>query len=279
MPRVGKTWSGGFVVATAMCTDSAILGQSLPKKRAIHTSPSRKSLCLWARTFPTQGRAPRLGSQDPRMTPVTAKTPRLLDQADLANIVGGAFMQGHAGTDTLTGTAQGDAIFGGGGNDVLAGGAGNDQAYGEAGNDAIRGGYGDDRLDGGYGNDSLDGGSGRDAVFGGDGNDSLDGGVGDAASDTAEGGGGNDVFVWAPGDGSDDFRGGTGQDTLNVLDMTLAELKGAVQVEGGADLRMVETSSGVSFVNAAGDPVAFTGTIAWKGETLRFADIERIMLG
>ena len=74
-----------------------------------------------------------------------------------------------------------------------------------------------DQLRGGRGNDLLVGRLGPDTLTGGDGDDVLVGGT-ERGSDAAAfpnfdvaygGGGGDDAFIWAPGDGSDAFVGGS----------------------------------------------------------------------
>lgn len=75
----------------------------------------------------------------------------------------------------------------------------------------------DDLLIGGLGVDILLGGSGDDILIGGteDFNSSVDGDeTGSDNRDKAFGQGGNDVFIWAPGDGSDFFDGGDGIDVV-----------------------------------------------------------------
>ena len=81
-------------------------------------------------------------------------------------------------------------------------------------------------LQGGDSNDVLIGSLGVDVLLGGDGNDIIIGGTEDFNSsvdgddlgadnrDRAFGGNGDDVFIWAPGDGSDFFDGGEGTDVL-----------------------------------------------------------------
>jgi hypothetical protein len=75
----------------------------------------------------------------------------------------------------------------------------------------------DDILIGGLGVDVLVGYSGDDIIIGGteDFNSSVDGDAkGSDNRDRAFGNEGNDVFIWAPGDGSDFFDGGEGTDVL-----------------------------------------------------------------
>lgn len=65
--------------------------------------------------------------------------------------------------------------------------------------------------------DLLIGRLGVDVMFGNDGNDVLIGGsehFNPQNRDRAFGGPGNDIFIWAPGDGSDFFDGGPGEDVL-----------------------------------------------------------------
>lgn len=99
----------------------------------------------------------------------------------------------------------------------------NPQGPGGSPNQSIRGG---DVLQGSAADDVIIGGLGVDVLLGGDGNDVLIGGTEDFNSsvngdelgsdnrDRAFGGNGDDVFIWAPGDGSDFFDGGTGTDVL-----------------------------------------------------------------
>jgi Ca2+-binding RTX toxin-like protein len=145
-------------------------------------------------------------------------------------------------------------------------------------------------VDGGAGNDTINGGNGADTLLGGDGNDRIDGNGG---LDTAFLGAGDDVFVWDPGDGSDNVDGGAGSDELLfngaagaenytlsaggdgllltrvqgniVMDMTGVE-KVTLNTLGGADVINVNnpTGSGLTLfnlnlgVNGAGDGAADT---------------------
>ena len=72
---------------------------------------------------------------------------------------------------------------------------------------------------GALGVDVLIGGDNDDVLIGGteDFNSSVDGdGLGADNRDKAFGAGGNDMFIWAPGDGSDFFDGGEGVDVLTL---------------------------------------------------------------
>jgi RTX calcium-binding nonapeptide repeat (4 copies) len=78
--------------------------------------------------------------------------------------------------------------------------------------DVLLGGSGNDVIFGLNGDDVIDGGPGNDIILGG-----PDGGQppgGPPNSDIMFGGSGNDVNLWAPGDGSEAFIGGTGRDAL-----------------------------------------------------------------
>jgi len=99
----------------------------------------------------------------------------------------------------------------------------NPQGPGGSPNQSLRSGdvlQGDERPDviiGGLGIDLLLGEGGDDVLIGGteDFNSSVDGDDrGSDNRDRAFGGDGNDVFIWAPGDGSDFFDGGEGTDVV-----------------------------------------------------------------
>jgi Ca2+-binding RTX toxin-like protein len=202
-----------------------------------------------------------------------------LDDDALSKVVGGAFQQGTAGSETLQGGSEADVIFAGGGNDTAVTGAGNDQAFGEGGNDYIHTGSGNDLAYGGMGNDTINGGSGQDQLQGESGNDFLDGGAGDRAADLAFGGEGSDSFIWAPGDGNDQFQGGAGIDTLNVVGMSMNDLQSALTLEANAGLQMHVNNNVVTFTDASGNPATFGGVINFGGETMRFSEVEQIRLG
>lgn len=74
--------------------------------------------------------------------------------------------------------------------------------------DVLTGDDDDDLLIGGLGGDVLLGGRGDDVMIGGPEH------FNPLGRDRAFGGRGDDVFLWAPGDGSDSFEGGQGEDTV-----------------------------------------------------------------
>lgn len=83
--------------------------------------------------------------------------------------------------------------------------------------DVLQGGPADDVIIGALGVDVIDAGDGNDVMIGGteDFNSNVDGdGNGSDNRDRAFGGSGTDLFIWAPGDGSDFFDGGPGTDVV-----------------------------------------------------------------
>lgn len=141
-----------------------------------------------------------------------------------AAVVGGSFIRGGPGRDTLVGSSRNDTIHGdngndyitggnggGRGNDLLYGGNGNDQLYGGLHNDTLRGGNGNDVLRGQQDNDRLVPGAGADRVRGGSGNDRI-------FADGAEGGGIFDDLNG--GDGDDDARA-DGNDVLTQIEQMI----------------------------------------------------------
>ncbi|WP_165694167.1 calcium-binding protein [Teichococcus deserti] len=197
----------------------------------------------------------------------------------LEKVVGGAFVQGTAGADNIVTGNENDVVLAGAGNDHVATGVGHDQVQGQDGNDVIDTGAGNDLAFGGAGHDYINGGQGSDQLYGEDGNDILDGGAGDGAADLAFGGAGDDTFIWAPGDGNDQFEGGPGNDTLRVVGMSMHDLQSALNQEGRSDLTIRVQGNGITFVDAHGQPATFNGSINVGGETMRFSNIEKITLG
>ncbi|THD58620.1 NF038122 family metalloprotease [Phenylobacterium sp.] len=157
----------------------------------------------------------------------------------------GAFVDGYAGSYTVsiaqtggqvTPPGAGMVLTGTGGDDSLVGGAGNDTITAGSGHNVLRGGQGDDiitgssgfsDMNGNMGDDTIHGGSGSNWVVGGQGDDSLVGGggfqdivLGNLGNDTLHagteanvlrGGQGDDVIVGGPG--NDYISGDLGNDT------------------------------------------------------------------
>lgn len=137
---------------------------------------------------------------------------------------------------------------GGLGFDRLIAGDGDDRVSGGAHGDDLFGGFGIDLLFGGTGDDTLQGGPGRDELFGGTMEDVLSGGLN---NDDLTGGGGADVFIFAPGDGSDqitDFVNGT--DRLDLRAFSFAGFAAVVAVsdDTARGLRLDLPGDGVVYV-------------------------------
>ena len=114
---------------------------------------------------------------------------------------------GVSGDNLMAGLLGDDIIYGTDGDDVLRGDRNSrDAQAGEAGgDDLIYGGAGNDRIGGKSGNDTLFGEDGNDRIWGDDGDDILWGGLGNdtLTGDNQSGSVGNDIFVLAPGEGTD----------------------------------------------------------------------------
>jgi hypothetical protein len=109
--------------------------------------------------------------------------------------------------------------------------------------DILQGNANDDLLIGGLGVDILIGADGDDILIGGteDFNSSVDGDeLGSDNRDRAFGQNGNDLFVWAPGDGSDFFDGGEGTDV--IIFGIVGELRDANGLTEGAPFFNVNAS-------------------------------------
>src|SRR6266511_1437840 len=123
-------------------------------------------------------------------------------------LVNGGAVPVLGGTPTVANTAL-IQVFGQGGNDTIT----LNEANGALPRANLFGGAGNDTLTGGSGGDMLFGQGGNDSLFGGAENDVLTGGTGD---DQVFGEAGNDRMIWNPGDGTDLFEGGAGEDTAEV---------------------------------------------------------------
>ena len=119
-------------------------------------------------------------------------------------------LAGTGSQDTLVGASNDDNLNGRGNNDLLSGLGGNDTLLGGGGVDTLEGGTGDDSLNGGSNNDLLLGEVGADTLIGGGGVDTLEGGT---ENDSLSGGNNNDLLLGQGGD--DTLIGGNGADTLN----------------------------------------------------------------
>lgn len=159
------------------------------------------------------GRIAALWSQQDAVTTQSETVTQILDPRDHAiDLTGNALADQYVGTiydDTIRGLAGGDALFGADGNDLLNGGTGADILLGGVGSDTLLGSDGNDYLSGFNGNDHLNGGKGNDLELSGF---------------------GHDVFVFAPGDGSDKITGfDNGSDMIDLADYHLTNFAGALR--------------------------------------------------
>ncbi|MEA2707892.1 MAG: hypothetical protein QOF78_493 [Phycisphaerales bacterium] len=178
------------------------------------------------------------------------------DRLDIGRAIGGVYVLGGEGYDTIVGGAGSDTLVSGGGKDLIFGGDGDDRLDGGPTADRLFGENGADRIYGGEANDYLDGGAGVDRLFAETGNDLLVGGssndklYGDAGNDTLRGLTQNDLLNG--GDGNDDLSGGEGFDTLNG--------------QGGNDILNGQQSDDALFGDAGRDSlVGGAGNDALKG--------------
>jgi Ca2+-binding RTX toxin-like protein len=186
-------------------------------------------------------------------------------------------LQGENGNDTLTGGAGSDTTVGGSGIDTIiyqgsaagvtvnlftqtaSGGdatgdslGGLENVIGSESADNITGSAVANRLEGRGGNDTILGGAGDDSLYGGDGNDILHGGFATTAADGTDlydGGANDDTINAESGEAAVvGFTGGTGTDTLQPKDTTIA-------------VNWVLGSGGIErvFGSNAGDTIDFTG--------------------
>lgn len=150
-----------------------------------------------------------------------------------------AEIEAKGGALKLTSGNGDDRLLGSAKSDVLRGGLGDDNISGLDGNDRLQGDAGDDTLYGGDGRDSLSGGAGSDTLYGGSGDDKLYGGSGD------------DTFVLTVGsNGTDQFRGSTGTDTVQASDARVSRLI----LNDAADVEFLRFSgTGLSGTDGAND--------------------------
>ncbi len=198
---------------------------------------------------------------------------RLLGEAGADTIKGGDsepnWIDGGDDNDELVGGEAGDTIFGGAGNDAISGAGGADALFGDGGRGGLTAGSGgtgqpdgDDLLSGGDGPDVLVGGGGTDKVFGDDGDDVL------VVIDTAAGG----AYGADPSGTSEDlYDGGSGTDTILVVDDTDTTLTdGFVRLAGvvgdhplvSIEVGLLTGGESANTIDAAG----FSGTTAIRGK-------------
>jgi Ca2+-binding RTX toxin-like protein len=121
----------------------------------------------------------------------------------------------------------------------LSGSNGGDMLWGDDGNDVI---YGGDGID------TISGGNGRDTLWGGTGNDLIQGGGGD---DLLRGEAGLDVFIFAPGAGSDRIIGFTPGEDLIRLDIAGLDYAGLNLRTSGADMLIDIGTGTLTFADLA----------------------------
>lgn len=216
-----------------------------------------------------------------------------VDLIDASDYTVAVTLLGNDGDDALTGGNGNDTLIGGRGADQLTGGAGSDTAsyaqsaapvqislvagtstggdaqgdqlfgienlIGSAFNDVLIGDANNNNLDGGAGNDSLNGGDGDDTLLGGAGSDTLAGGAG---SDVVVGGAGSDTIT--PGEGSDVVGGLTGNDAIDLDELT-QELD-EVHLRGG------DGQDTVTNFNPASDLIVFLDNGVNDGVSVDFAN-------
>ncbi len=118
-----------------------------------------------------------------------------------------------------------------------------------------------DVLEGGFGDDILIGGLGADVLLGGGGDDVIIGGTEDfnpENRDRAFGNSGNDTFIWAPGDGSDFFDGGPGDQDVLIFGLLGENGNNApvfdVQQDQNFDGIYINAATGLPIVDVTNSP-------------------------
>jgi Ca2+-binding RTX toxin-like protein len=168
---------------------------------------------------------------------------------------------GNATGEIAQGTAAGDAPTLTGGPDAFDGLAGNDTLADLGGFDLLVGGADNDSLDGGADGDQLDGGDGADTVTGGTGND------------TSTGGAGVDVYLHSGtiDDGDDVVH--TGDDGLDVVIFTTADLYDLDWARDGNDLIVGQYDGGPA-------PFLDQGTVRivdhYAGGSVKYVQIDSV---
>jgi VCBS repeat-containing protein len=194
-------------------------------------------------------------------------------------------LKGKDGEDTLDGGAGNDVMNGGKDNDVMDGGAGNDWMVGGKGEDTVLGGAGDDVIfgdEGGSGSGWMSGSGSGSGIKAGSGSGFGSGSGSGGFNDYLDGGAGNDIVIAGGGDdtafynvsenigATDDYRGGSGIDTLK-LDFTLEQwMDPAVQADIAAYLKFLAAHTGAS---GEADSAVFQFT-AFDLSAREFEDLE-----
>lgn len=136
----------------------------------------------------------------------------------------GAYYNGLAEADTITGSAVADCF------------------WGEMGVDTIAGGDGADYIDGGDGDDIVRGGAGNDLLLDSGGHTAIGGDVVYGDAEGAVTGGADRID---PGPGEDDVYGGPGGDTIDVRDRETD----VVDCGSGTDVLHADLDGGDVYVN------------------------------
>ena len=148
------------------------------------------------------------------------------------------FLNGTSGKDFFIARDWGETVNAGGDNDLiikagatLNGGDGNDYLFGTGGNNILSGNGGDDYIVGYGGSNTLSGGDGNDFLAGHGGTNVLTGGAGNdvlyaqstgSHNSSLDGGADNDTLYAGHYNGTTTMKGGTGNDTFEFLDYTIA---------------------------------------------------------
>jgi hypothetical protein len=207
-----------------------------------------------------------------------ASGPKALDDGQLDQASGGVIYNAGGGADTIITGDENQQINGGAGADLILTGVRDDLVLGGGGADLIATGWGQDTIDGGAGNDAINAGSGSDIVAGGGGDDIITGGNADGATDIVDGGAGDDDYIWTHLDGNDAFEGGNGHDGVMLPWTTLEQLQEGLRLNDPSLTMQVSDSGRITFLDAAGQPATFSGTLTIGTAALMFGNIEYLSI-
>ncbi|MBL8565058.1 MAG: cadherin-like domain-containing protein [Hyphomicrobiaceae bacterium] len=187
------------------------------------------------------------------------------DVISVAGLTNVEVIDGGAGTDTLRLTAGNDALdlsaIALTGIELIDAGAGNDTITGSAGNDVIRGNAGDDTLLGDDGNDTFTitgSGEGTDIIDGGSGTDTI---LGSAYNDVISVAGLANVEIIDGGAGSDTLRLTSGDETLDLSDVTLTSIE---LIDAGSGNDTIIASAGNDIMKGGSGRDTF---VFWAGSS------------